>query len=98
MEAWYKEVGQLQVQASSIPQQTQVKETVAERQSKVEARMIRLIEPLKERRRLLLASKEVHQVGRDLEDEIVSLTCYDFFSPDCSQNIFPLFYIEKQQY
>ncbi|XP_016887618.1 spectrin beta chain, non-erythrocytic 4 isoform X2 [Cynoglossus semilaevis] len=71
VEAWYKEVGQLQVQASSIPQQTQVKETVAERQSKVEARMIRLIEPLKERRRLLLASKEVHQVGRDLEDEIL---------------------------
>jgi len=72
MEEWYQEVGQLQVQASSIPQQTQIKETVAERQSAVEARMVRLIEPLKERRRILLASKEVHQVGRDLEDEIVS--------------------------
>ncbi|KAG7480301.1 spectrin beta chain, non-erythrocytic 4 [Solea senegalensis] len=71
MEEWYKEVGQLQVQSSSIPQQTQVKETVAERQAAVEARMVRLIEPLKERRRILLASKEVHQVGRDLEDEIL---------------------------
>uniref|UniRef100_A0A669DE22 Spectrin beta chain n=1 Tax=Oreochromis niloticus TaxID=8128 RepID=A0A669DE22_ORENI len=71
MEEWYKEVGQLQVQASSIPQQTQVKETVAGRQAAVEARMVRLIEPLKERRRILLASKEVHQVGRDLEDEIL---------------------------
>ncbi|KAL3991418.1 charged multivesicular body protein 4 [Sarotherodon galilaeus] len=71
MEEWYREVGQLQVQASSIPQQTQVKETVAERQAAVEARMVRLIEPLKERRRILLASKEVHQVGRDLEDEIL---------------------------
>uniref|UniRef100_A0A3B4T9X6 Spectrin beta chain n=1 Tax=Seriola dumerili TaxID=41447 RepID=A0A3B4T9X6_SERDU len=71
MEEWYKEVGQLQVQAASIPQQTQVKETVAERQAAVEARMVRLIEPLKERRRILLASKEVHQVGRDLEDEIL---------------------------
>ncbi|XP_075329145.1 spectrin beta chain, non-erythrocytic 4 isoform X5 [Odontesthes bonariensis] len=71
MEEWYKEVGQLQVQASSIPQQTQIKETVAGRQSAVEARMVRLIEPLKERRRILLASKEVHQVGRDLEDEIL---------------------------
>uniref|UniRef100_G3PG61 Spectrin beta chain n=1 Tax=Gasterosteus aculeatus aculeatus TaxID=481459 RepID=G3PG61_GASAC len=39
--------------------------------SVVEARMVRLIEPLKERRRILLASKEVHQVGRDLEDEIL---------------------------
>uniref|UniRef100_A0A7N6APK0 Spectrin beta chain n=1 Tax=Anabas testudineus TaxID=64144 RepID=A0A7N6APK0_ANATE len=71
MEEWYKEVGQLQVQAAFTPQQTQVKETVAERQAAVEARMVRLIEPLKERRRILLASKEVHQVGRDLEDEIL---------------------------
>ncbi|XP_053728371.1 spectrin beta chain, non-erythrocytic 4-like isoform X1 [Synchiropus splendidus] len=71
MEEWYKEVGQLQVQAASIPQQTQVKDTVAEQQAAIEARMVRLIEPLKERRRLLLASKEVHQVGRDLEDEIL---------------------------
>lgn len=74
MEEWYKEVGQLQAQVATIPQQTQTKETVAERQAIVEARMVRLIEPLKERRRILLASKEVHQVGRDLEDEIVSLT------------------------
>lgn len=72
MEEWYKEVGQLQAQVTTIPQQTQVKETVAGRQAAVEARMVRLIEPLKERRRLLLASKEVHQVRRDLEDEIVS--------------------------
>uniref|UniRef100_A0A7N8XK87 Spectrin beta chain n=1 Tax=Mastacembelus armatus TaxID=205130 RepID=A0A7N8XK87_9TELE len=71
MEEWYKEVGQLQVQATSLPQQTQVKETVVGRQAAVEARMVRLIEPLKERRRILLASKEVHQVGRDLEDEIL---------------------------
>ncbi|XP_027136558.1 spectrin beta chain, non-erythrocytic 4 isoform X4 [Larimichthys crocea] len=71
MEEWYHEVGQLQVQVSTIPQQTQIKETVAGRQAAVEARMVRLIEPLKERRRILLASKEVHQVGRDLEDEIL---------------------------
>ncbi|XP_049432492.1 spectrin beta chain, non-erythrocytic 4-like isoform X4 [Epinephelus fuscoguttatus] len=71
MEEWYKEVGQLQAQVASIPQQTQIKETVAGRQAVVEARMVRLIEPLKERRRILLASKEVHQVGRDLEDEIL---------------------------
>uniref|UniRef100_A0AAQ4QBA6 Spectrin beta, non-erythrocytic 4 n=4 Tax=Gasterosteus aculeatus aculeatus TaxID=481459 RepID=A0AAQ4QBA6_GASAC len=71
METWYKEVGQLQMQVASIPQQTQIKETVAGRQAVVEARMVRLIEPLKERRRILLASKEVHQVGRDLEDEIL---------------------------
>lgn len=38
----------------------------------VETRIVRLIEPLKERRRILLASKEMHQVAQDLEDEIVS--------------------------
>ncbi|XP_051516981.1 spectrin beta chain, non-erythrocytic 4-like isoform X1 [Myxocyprinus asiaticus] len=37
----------------------------------VETRIVRLIEPLKERRRILLASKEMHQVTQDLEDEIV---------------------------
>uniref|UniRef100_A0A3Q2Z3F8 Spectrin beta, non-erythrocytic 4 n=1 Tax=Hippocampus comes TaxID=109280 RepID=A0A3Q2Z3F8_HIPCM len=71
MEEWYQEVGELQAQASAVPQQTRAKETVAEQQAAVEARMVRLIEPLKERRRLLLASKEVHQVGRDLEDEML---------------------------
>uniref|UniRef100_A0A8C7RJG2 Calponin-homology (CH) domain-containing protein n=1 Tax=Oncorhynchus mykiss TaxID=8022 RepID=A0A8C7RJG2_ONCMY len=71
MEEWYKEVGELQVAAASVPQQGQVMDTVSERQSAVETRIVRLIEPLKERRRILLASKEVHQVGRDLEDEIL---------------------------
>ncbi|XP_077421892.1 spectrin beta chain, non-erythrocytic 4 isoform X4 [Vanacampus margaritifer] len=71
MEEWYQEVGELQAQAAAVPQQTRAKETVAEQQAAVEARMVRLIEPLKERRRLLLGSKEVHQVARDLEDEML---------------------------
>ncbi|XP_077104576.1 spectrin beta chain, non-erythrocytic 4 isoform X2 [Siphateles boraxobius] len=71
MEEWYKEVGDLQVHAASIPQQGEVMEKVSEKQVGVETRIVRLIEPLKERRRILLASKEVHQVGRDLEDEIL---------------------------
>ncbi|KAJ8369313.1 hypothetical protein SKAU_G00093410 [Synaphobranchus kaupii] len=71
MEVWYKEVGELQVQASSIPQQGLVQEAMGEKQAVVETRIVRLIEPLKERRRILLASKEVHQVSRDLEDEIL---------------------------
>ncbi|XP_051550383.1 spectrin beta chain, non-erythrocytic 4-like [Myxocyprinus asiaticus] len=37
----------------------------------VETRIVRLIEPLKERRRILLASKEMYQVTQDLEDEII---------------------------
>ncbi|KAG7470716.1 hypothetical protein MATL_G00116770 [Megalops atlanticus] len=71
MEEWYKEVGELQVQAASIPQQGLVRDTMSEKQAVVETRIVRLIEPLKERRRILLASKEVHQVSRDLEDEIL---------------------------
>ncbi|XP_028652270.1 spectrin beta chain, non-erythrocytic 4-like [Erpetoichthys calabaricus] len=71
MEEWYKEVGDLQVQASSIPQQGLIKGNVNDKQNMVETRIVRLIEPLKERRRILLASKEVHQVTRDLEDEII---------------------------
>uniref|UniRef100_A0A8C6T493 Spectrin beta chain n=1 Tax=Neogobius melanostomus TaxID=47308 RepID=A0A8C6T493_9GOBI len=51
--------------------QGRTKSSVEQWQTAVEARMVRLIEPLKERRRLLLASKELHQVGRDLEDEIL---------------------------
>ncbi|MBN3307478.1 SPTN4 protein, partial [Amia calva] len=70
MEEWYKEVGDLQVQAASIPQQGVIRESVTDKQNMVETRIVRLIEPLKERRRILLASKEVHQVSRDLEDEI----------------------------
>uniref|UniRef100_A0A3B4VD74 Spectrin beta chain, non-erythrocytic 4-like n=1 Tax=Seriola dumerili TaxID=41447 RepID=A0A3B4VD74_SERDU len=42
-----------------------------EQSGMVETRIVRLIEPLKERRRILLASKEMHQVAQDLEDEIL---------------------------
>lgn len=42
-----------------------------ELEAHAETRMVRLIEPLKERRRILLASKEMHQVAQDLEDEMV---------------------------
>lgn len=51
---------------------------VEEQGGVVETRIVRLIEPLKERRRILLASKEMHQITQDLEEEIVSVS---FFSP-----------------
>lgn len=65
-------MGELQSQVSDLPLETSSKEMVDERQSAVGTRIVRLIEPLKERRRILLASKEVHQVSHDLEEEIVS--------------------------
>ncbi|KAM8952646.1 spectrin beta chain, non-erythrocytic 4 [Pelodytes ibericus] len=70
MEEWYKEVGVLQAQIASLPLDVVSQEAVEEKQNEVGTRIVRLIEPLKERRRILLASKEVHQVTRDLEDEM----------------------------
>lgn len=72
MEEWCKEVGELQAQVAALPLEATSKEMVDEKQSAVGTRIVRLIEPLKERRRILLASKEVHQVSHDLEDELVS--------------------------
>lgn len=72
VEEWSKEVGELQAQAAALPAQAAGRQAVGERQNAVGTRIVRLIEPLKERRRILLASKEVHQVSHELEDEVVS--------------------------
>uniref|UniRef100_A0A674GT68 Spectrin beta chain n=1 Tax=Taeniopygia guttata TaxID=59729 RepID=A0A674GT68_TAEGU len=71
VEEWSKEVGELQAQAAALPAQAAGRDAVGERQSAVGTRIVRLIEPLKERRRILLASKEVHQVSHELEDEVM---------------------------
>ncbi|XP_062861105.1 spectrin beta chain, non-erythrocytic 4-like isoform X1 [Trichomycterus rosablanca] len=71
MEEWCKDVCHLQQQSVSLPDECLMLDAVSEQQTEVESRIVRLIEPLKERRRILLASKEVHQVRRDLQDEIL---------------------------
>uniref|UniRef100_A0A1A8UHF0 Spectrin, beta, non-erythrocytic 4 n=1 Tax=Nothobranchius furzeri TaxID=105023 RepID=A0A1A8UHF0_NOTFU len=71
---FYKDVGELGgLQGLSLPQQGLMAgdKEAAEQSGEVETRIVRLIEPLKERRRILLASKEMHQVAQDLEDEIL---------------------------
>ncbi|XP_057348802.1 spectrin beta chain, non-erythrocytic 4 isoform X1 [Manis pentadactyla] len=70
VEEWYREVGELQAQTAALPLEPASKELVGERQSAVGERLVRLLEPLQERRRLLLASKELHQVAHDLDDEL----------------------------
>uniref|UniRef100_A0A8B9VP58 Spectrin beta chain n=1 Tax=Anas zonorhyncha TaxID=75864 RepID=A0A8B9VP58_9AVES len=65
VEEWCKEVGELQAQAAALPPEAPGAEAVGERQSAVGTRIVRLIEPLKERRRILLAAKEVHQVSHE---------------------------------
>ncbi|KAJ7996243.1 hypothetical protein DPEC_G00235080 [Dallia pectoralis] len=72
----YKDVGEIgSLQGVFLPQQASlVKGGEGERDvqpAAEETRIVRLIEPLKERRRILLASKEMHQVAQDLEEEIL---------------------------
>ena len=73
VEEWYREVGELQAQTAALPLEPASKELVGERQNAVGERLVRLLEPLQERRRLLLASKELHQVAHDIEDELVRI-------------------------
>lgn len=71
---FYKDVGELgSLQGVCLPQRGLMAgdKEGGEQSGVVETRIVRLIEPLKERRRILLASKEMHQVAQDLEDEIV---------------------------
>uniref|UniRef100_A0A096MIC1 PH domain-containing protein n=1 Tax=Poecilia formosa TaxID=48698 RepID=A0A096MIC1_POEFO len=71
---FYKDMGELGgLQGLSLPQRGLVTgdKEGGEQAGEVETRIVRLIEPLKERRRILLASKEMHQVAQDLEDEIM---------------------------
>ncbi|XP_026543515.1 spectrin beta chain, non-erythrocytic 4 isoform X2 [Notechis scutatus] len=70
-EEWSKEAGELQAQVAALPLETASQEMVEDRQNVVGARIVRLIEPLRERRRILLASKELHQIRHDLEEELV---------------------------
>ncbi|XP_041808636.1 spectrin beta chain, non-erythrocytic 4 [Chelmon rostratus] len=71
---FYKDVGELgSLQGVCLPQRGLMAgdKEGGEQSGGVETRIVRLIEPLKERRRILLASKEMHQVAQDLEDEIL---------------------------
>uniref|UniRef100_A0A8V5GXT6 Spectrin beta chain n=1 Tax=Melopsittacus undulatus TaxID=13146 RepID=A0A8V5GXT6_MELUD len=66
VQEWCQEVGQLQAAAAALPAPA-----AAELPTAVGTRIVRLIEPLKERRRILLATKELHQLSHELEDEMI---------------------------
>lgn len=94
---FYKDVGELgSLQGVCLPQRGLMAgdKEGGEQSGMVETRIVRLIEPLKERRRILLASKEMHQVAQDLEDEIVSGTLLFSEFPMLSIHIFPLTYTQ----
>ncbi|CAL8259021.1 unnamed protein product [Lota lota] len=66
-----REVGELQGQAQALRQEGQDGEEVDGQRDGVERKFMALQEPLKRRRENLVASREIHQFNRDVEDEIL---------------------------
>ncbi|KAK0150450.1 Spectrin beta chain, non-erythrocytic 1 [Merluccius polli] len=69
-----REVGELQVQAQALRQEGKDCEEVDGQRDGVERKFLALQDPLKKRRENLMASREIHQFNRDVEDEIVRKT------------------------
>lgn len=72
MEVRKKEVEELQSQAQALSQEGKSTDEVDSKRLTVQTKFRELLEPLNERKHNLLASKEIHQFNRDVEDEIVS--------------------------
>lgn len=67
-----KEVEELRTQAQALSQEGKGSDEVDGLRCGVEKKFHELQEPLKKRRSNLMASREIHQFNRDVEDEIVS--------------------------
>ncbi|CAL9688312.1 unnamed protein product [Knipowitschia caucasica] len=71
VEVRQKEVGELQSQSHALSQEGKGSEEVDGQRVSVERRFHTLQEPLQRRRDMLMASREIHQFNRDVEDEIL---------------------------
>ncbi|KAM4771567.1 spectrin beta chain, non-erythrocytic 1 isoform 1-T1 [Rhinophrynus dorsalis] len=71
MEVRKKEVEELQSQSQALSQEGKSTDEVDSQRIVVEQRFVELLAPLNERKKYLLASKEIHQFNRDVEDEIL---------------------------
>lgn len=71
VEVRQREVVELQSQVKALGQEVKDTEEVDGRRQLVEKKFQELLEPLRRRRNFLVASREVHQFNRDVEDEIV---------------------------
>lgn len=71
MDVRKKEIEELQSQAQALSQEGKSTDEVDGQRFIVEKKFIELLEPLTERKSHLLASKEIHQFNRDVEDEIL---------------------------
>lgn len=72
VEVRQKEVGELQRQSQALSQEGKGSEEVDGQRIIVETKFNSLQAPLQKRRENLMASREIHQFNRDVEDEIVS--------------------------
>lgn len=73
MEVRKKEIEELQSQAQALSQEGESPDEVDSKRLTVQTKFMELLAPLSERKHNLLASKEIHQFNRDVEDEIVSV-------------------------
>ncbi|XP_027549276.1 spectrin beta chain, non-erythrocytic 1 isoform X3 [Neopelma chrysocephalum] len=71
MDVRKKEIEELQSQARALSQEGKSTDEVDGKRLIVEKKFLELLEPLNERKANLLASKEIHQFNRDVEDEIL---------------------------
>lgn len=71
MEVRQKEVDELQSQSQALSQEGKGSEEVDGQRRSVESKFGTLRAPLQSRRDNLMASREIHQFNRDVEDEIV---------------------------
>lgn len=72
VEVRQREVVELQSHVKALSQEVKDTDEVDGRRQLLEKKFQELLAPLQRRRNLLLASREVHQFNRDVEDEIVS--------------------------
>ncbi|XP_064174889.1 spectrin beta chain, non-erythrocytic 1-like isoform X2 [Anguilla rostrata] len=71
VEVRQKEVQELQSQAHVLRQEGKDTDEVDGRRQVVEQKFRELLDPLRKRKDFLMASREIHQFNRDLEDEIL---------------------------
>uniref|UniRef100_A0A1A7Y081 Spectrin beta chain n=1 Tax=Iconisemion striatum TaxID=60296 RepID=A0A1A7Y081_9TELE len=71
VEVRQREVVELQSQVKALGQEVKDTDEVDGRRQVVENKFQELLEPLQRRRNFLVASREVHQFNRDVEDEIL---------------------------
>uniref|UniRef100_A0A673NJF8 Spectrin beta chain, non-erythrocytic 1-like n=1 Tax=Sinocyclocheilus rhinocerous TaxID=307959 RepID=A0A673NJF8_9TELE len=71
VEVRQREVEELQSQAHVLRQEGKDTDEVDGRRKEVELKFKELLEPLQKRKDFLMASREIHQFNRDMEDEIL---------------------------